>query len=45
MHKVNNYSKVKLYNEVLGWPYDESINPLTLKDLVNATHDIECKSV
>ena len=45
MHKVNTYSKVKLYNEVLGWPYDESINPITMKDLVNATHDIECKTV
>lgn len=41
--KVNTYTKLKLYNEVYGWPYDESINPLTLKDLVNAQHDIDIK--
>lgn len=45
LQKVNSYSKLKLYNQVFGWPYDESINPLTLKDLVTATHDIKCNSV
>lgn len=45
LSKVNSYSKLKLYNEVFGWPYDESVNPLTLKDLVNARLDFQCKSI
>ena len=45
LSKVNSYSKLKLFNEVFGWPYDESINPLTLKNLVEACHDIEIKTV
>ena len=36
---------MKLYNEVFGWPYDESINPLTLKNLVEAQHDIPIEHV
>ena len=45
MSKVNTYSKVKLFNEVFGWPYDESINPLTLKNLIEAQHDIKLQTV
>ena len=45
LSKVNSYSKLKLYNEVFGWPYDESINPLTLKNLVEAQHDIPIEHV
>lgn len=45
LSKVNSYSKLKLFNEVFGWPYDESINPLTLKNLIEACHNIEIKTV
>ena len=45
MAKVNNYPKLQLYNEVFGWPYDESVNPLTLKDLVAAQHDYAISNI
>lgn len=45
LSKINSYSTLKLYNEVFGWPYDEAINPLTLKNLVDAQLDFEVKSL
>ena len=45
LSKVNSYSTLKLYNEVFGWPYDESVNPLTLKNLVDAQIDLDIQSV
>lgn len=45
LDKIHRYSKLTLYNEVYGWPYDQSINPLTLKDLVNAQHDIKIETI
>lgn len=39
LEKVSTYSKLALYNEVLGWPWDASTSPLTLSDLRKATHD------
>ena len=45
LDKIHRYSKLTLFNEVYGWPYDESINPLTLKDLVGAQHTIDIKSI
>ena len=39
LDKVNNYSEVALYNEVLGWPYDAATSPLTMSDLIAAQFD------
>lgn len=43
--KVDSYSKLRVYNEVFGWPYDQSVNPLTLRDLVAAQHDYSIASI
>ena len=43
--KIRDYGKLQLYNEVYGWPYDQSINPLTLKDLTAAQFDQTCNSL
>ena len=45
LDKINNYGKLQLYNEVYGWPYDQSINPLTLRDLTNAQFQGTCQSL
>jgi hypothetical protein len=41
LYKVDNYGEKELYNEIFGWPYDAANSPLTLADLLNATHAIE----
>ena len=40
LDKVNSYSELLLFNEILGWPFDAATSPLTLGDLLKATHDI-----
>lgn len=40
LHKMESYGEKELYNEIFGWPYDAANSPLTLADLLNATHDI-----
>lgn len=37
--KISDYPTLTLYNEVFGWPYDAATSPLTLTDLLKATHD------
>lgn len=44
LHKVKTYSTLALYNEVFGWPYDLSVSPLTLGDLVKSCHTIRAKT-
>lgn len=41
--KIESYSKLTLYNEVFGWPYDESTSPLILQNLIDAQHTYKCK--
>lgn len=38
LSKMETYPTLKLYNEVFGWPYDLSVIPLTLNDLMNSSH-------
>ncbi len=39
VHKINTLSTITLWNECLGWPYDDATSPLTLSDLINAEFD------
>lgn len=39
VHKTNTLSTITLWNECLGWPYDDATSPLTLTDLINAEFD------
>lgn len=40
LDKVQNYKTRQLYNEVFGWPYDQSTSPLILRQLLDARHQI-----
>lgn len=42
--KIDNYPKLQLYNEVFGWPFDQAINPLTLKDLIDSQNEYQFKN-
>ena len=41
LKKINTYKKLQLYNEVFGWPFDQAINPLNLKDLIDAQNEYQ----
>lgn len=45
LEKVDNYSELTLYNEVLGWPYDAATSPLTLSDLQRNAHSVKCENI
>lgn len=40
LEKIDNYEPLVLFNEVYGWPYDAATSPLTLADLMKATHEL-----
>lgn len=39
LYKIDHLSDMVLYNEVLGWPFDSSVVPLTLSDLLAARNN------
>lgn len=43
MYKMDNYSKNRFYNEVLGEACDQSVKLLSLTDLKNASNGSNCK--
>lgn len=43
--KLNEYSEMMVYNEVFGWPYDNSVVPLTLQDLMTARNQAKWTSI
>lgn len=42
LDKVNSYTDLLLYNEVLGWPLDSATSPLTMQDMQKAVNHIQC---
>lgn len=40
LDKVESYTELTLYNEILGWPYDAATSPLMLSDLLKSQHDL-----
>lgn len=42
--KLKDYNEMMTYNEVFGWPYDNSVVPLTMQDLLTARNQFKWSS-